>query len=265
MAQVNNSPELPDMTEIAAEARSLVRRSTQGSLATLDAPSGAPYASLITLATEADGSPVLLISTLARHTRNLAADPRAAILVDGTASAADGSDPLQGARLTLSGTAARTDDPAARRRFLARQAQAAFYADFPDFSFWRLQVEGAHFIGGFGRIVDLSPEDLLVPMGGAETLVEAEEEIVAHMNEDHADAVALYAQVFGNVSPDRASPPNPETPAWRMSGLDPLGCDLVRGTEALRIDFASPIRTPQEARRELVRLVDEARATIGSG
>jgi len=87
MAQVNNSPELPDMKEIAAEARSLVRRSTKGSLATLDAPSRAPYASLITLATEADGSPVFLISTLARHTRNLAADPRAAILVDGTASA----------------------------------------------------------------------------------------------------------------------------------------------------------------------------------
>jgi putative heme iron utilization protein len=266
MAQVNNSPELPDISEIAAEARSLVRRSTKGSLATLDAPSGAPYASLITLAAETDGSPIFLISTLARHTRNLAADPRAAILVDGTgASAADGSDPLQGARLTLSGTAARTDDPAARRRVLARQAQAAFYADFPDFSFWRLQIEGAHFIGGFGRIVDLAPEDLLVPLEGAETLIEAEEEIVAHMNEDHADAVALYAQVFGGASPDRALPPNPEAPPWRMSGLDPLGCDLVRGTEALRIDFADPIRTPQEARRELVRLVDEARATIGSG
>ena len=68
-----------------------------------------------------------------------------------------------------------------RRRFLARQAQAAFYADFSDFSFWRLQVEGAHFIGGFGRIVDLEPGDLLIPLAGAEAVVEAEEGIVAHM------------------------------------------------------------------------------------
>lgn len=253
------------MAGIAAETRSLVRLSTKGSLATSEAPSGAPYASLITLATEADGSPIFLISTLARHTRNLVADPRAAILLDGTGlGGPGGGDPLQGARLTLSGRAERTDDPAARRRFLARQAQAAFYADFPDFSFWRLEIEGAHFIGGFGRIVDLSPEDLLVPLAGAESLLEAEDGIVAHMNEDHADAVALYAQVFGGVDPDPAAPPNPAQPPWLMSGLDPLGCDLVRGTEALRIDFKGRIHTPQDARKELVRLVDEARATLGS-
>ena len=248
------------MAEIAAEARSLVRLSSKGALATLEPPSGAPYASLITLATEADGSPVFLISTLARHTRNLVQDPRAAILLDGTGSGrADGGDPLQGARLTLSGRPERTDDPNARRRFLARQAQAAFYADFPDFSFWRLDIESAHFIGGFGRIVDLSPKDLLVPLAGAESLLEAEEGIVAHMNEDHADAIALYAQVFGGVAADPAAPP------WLMSGLDPLGCDLVRGSETLRVDFRSRIETPQDARNELVRLVDEARATLGSG
>lgn len=273
MAQVNNSPALPEQAEIAAEARMLVRTATKGSLATLDPPSGAPYASLVTLATAADGSPVFLISTLARHTRNLMHDPRAAILVDGTgAGAAGGADPLQGARLTLSGRAERTDDPSVRRRFLARQAGAAFYADFPDFSFWTLEIEGAHFIGGFGRIVDLEPEDLLVPLAGAETLLEAEEGIVAHMNEDHADAVALYAQVFGGHAQEFGGhaqvfggvAADPAAAPWRMSGLDPLGCDLMRGTEALRIDFADRIETPQDARKELVRLVDEARATIGS-
>ena len=247
------------MAEIAAEARNLVRLSTKGSLATLDAPSGAPYVSLITLATETDGSPVFLISTLAWHTRNLANDPRAAILIDGTGlRGPEGGDPLQGARLTLSGRAERTDDPAARRRFLARQTEAAFYADFPDFSFWRLALEGAHFIGGFGRIVDLTPKDLLVPLEGAETLLASEEDIVAHMNADHADAVALYAQVFGNMATDPAAPP------WRVTGVDPAGIDLVRGSEALRVNFSSPVRTPQDARKELVRLVDEASATLGS-
>jgi len=259
MAQVNNSPESPNTEEIAAEARKLIRQSIKASLATLDTPSGAPYASLITLATDPGGSPIFLISTLARHTRNLANDPRAAILVDGTGGeSADGGDPLQGARLTLSGIAEKTGDLATRRRFLARQAQAAFYADFPDFSFWRLQVEGAHFIGGFGRIVDLEPGDLLIPLAGAEAVVEAEEGIVAHMNAEHADAIALYAQGFGGLATE------PEAPAWLMTGLDPEGFDLARGTEALRLPFSRRVETAQDARKELVRLVDEARAKIGS-
>lgn len=260
MAQVNNSPELPGKTEIAAEARKLVRESVKASLATLDSPTGAPYASLITLATDAAGAPVFLISTLARHTRNLVHDPRAAILIDGTgAGGAAGGDPLQGARLTLSGRAEKTADPAARRRFLARQAQAGFYADFPDFSFWTLHLEGAHFIGGFGRIVDLAPEDLLLPLEDAGELLAAEEGIAAHMNEDHADALELYARAFGGEPAGTA----PASPPWRMTGLDPEGCDLLRGNQALRIVFARPVLTPGDARKELVRLVDDARAKIG--
>lgn len=267
MAQVNNSPEYPDTAEIAAEARKLIRQAIKASLATLDTPDGAPYASLITLATDAGGAPVFLISTLARHTRNLMNEPRAAILVDGTGQgAAEGGDPLQGARLTLSGRAEKTEDPAVRRRFLARQAEASFYADFPDFSFWRLKVENAHFIGGFGRIVDLEPQDLSIPLTGAEAVVEAEEGIVAHMNADHADAVALYAQSLGGETAAPDAPPRRGTwsGAWRMTGLDPEGCDLVRGTEALRMTFPRRVETPQDARKALVRLVDEARAKIGS-
>ena len=215
----------------------------KASLATLDTPGGAPYASLITLATDPGGAPILLVSTLARHTRNLANDPRAAILVDGTGGgSADGGDPLQGARLTLSGTAEKTEDTAMRRRFLARQAQAAFYADFPDFSFWRLQVVGAHFIGGFGRIVDLEPGALVIPLAGAEAVVEAEEGIVAHMNADHADAIALYAQGFGGL------PAEPDAPAWAMTGLDPEGFDLVRGTVALRLPFFRRVESALDAR-----------------
>jgi hypothetical protein len=166
--------------------------------------------------------------------------------VDGTGATGD---PLQGARVTLFGLVEKTDDPAVRRRFLARHPEAEFYVNFQDFSFWRLKVEGAHYIGGFGRIVDLKPEDLLIDIAGAEKLVAAEADILSHMNEEHADAVELYTRVLKDARPG----------PWRMVGIDPEGCDLRLEGEALRILFAKPIATPQEAREELVRLTREAR------
>ncbi|MGV1013937.1 MAG: HugZ family protein [Methyloceanibacter sp.] len=250
MAQVNK-PEKPDKAAAAADARGLMRRAFKGALATIDRGNGTPYASLVTLATEPSGAPIFLISTLARHTANLAKDPRASILIDGSGALAD---PLQGARVTVWGRAEKVGDEAVRRRYLARHPDAGFYADFPDFAFWRLQVEGAHYIGGFGRIFDLAPRELLVPLDGAEALVEAEPGIVAHMNEDHADALALYATAFAGASPG----------AWRMTGIDPEGFDLVSGQEARRISFAAPMTTPAEARKELVRLAAEARERLPS-
>jgi len=242
--------QMPTKAELAADARALVRRALKASLATIAAGSGYPYASLITVATEASGAPVFLISTLAQHTKNLSLDPRASILFDGTGAAGD---PLQGARVTLYGkaekTGEKTGEEAARWRFLARHPEAAFYADFPDFAFWRLAVEGAHYIGGFGRIVDLSPAELLVPTEGAEELLAAEPGIIEHMNEDHADAVRLYATRLAGA---------PEG-FWRMSGIDPEGCDLIFEGDARRIRFRAPISKPGEARAELVRLANEAR------
>jgi putative heme iron utilization protein len=248
MAQVNNSSEIPEKAEIAADARTLARRAFKGSLASLDSPSGSPYASLITVATDLAGAPIFLISTLARHTRNLVADPRASILIDGSGDLAD---PLQGARVSIQGRAEAVRDEAVKRRFLARHPEAAFYVDFPDFAFWRLNVEGAHYIGGFGRIVDLDQGDLLVSVDGAEPLAEAEAGIVAHMNEDHADAIELYALAFTGGDPG----------PWRMTGIDPEGCDIALGTDGRRIPFAKRVTMPGEARNELVRLADEARNT----
>jgi hypothetical protein len=247
VAQVNKSPEMPAKTEIAASARALMRRAFKGTLATIDRANGYPYASLVTLATDPAGAPTLLISKLARHTANLAADPRASVMIDETSALAD---PLQGARVTLHGRAEPAAETGVRRRFLARHPESAFYADFPDFGFWRLTVEGAHYIGGFGRIFDLEPGDLLVPLAGAGSLLEAEPGIVEHMNEDHADALALYATRLAGASPG----------TWRMTGIDPEGCDLVLDGEARRILFAQPVTTPAEARQELVRLAAEARA-----
>jgi heme oxygenase (biliverdin-IX-beta and delta-forming) len=238
---------MPAKSHVAASARALMRRAFKGSLATLQGANGYPYASLITLATDPSGAPIFLISQLARHTANLAKDPRASIMIDETSALAD---PLQGARITLHGRAEPTGEEGVRRRFLARHPEAAFYAGFPDFGFWRLRVEGAHYIGGFGRIFDLDPGDLLLPLAGAESLVEAEPGIVEHMNEDHADALELYATVLAGASPG----------PWRMTGIDPEGCDIVLGAEARRIPFAQKVATPAEARTELVRLAAEARA-----
>jgi putative heme iron utilization protein len=247
MAQVNMTPgEMPSKAELAADARGLVRRALKAALATIASGTGYPYASLITVATEASGAPIFLISGLAQHTKNLAGDPRASILFDGTGAAGD---PLQGARVTLFGRAAKVADEAVRRRFLARHPEAAFYADFPDFALWRLEVEGAHYIGGFGRIVDLSPAELLVDIKDAGDLLAAEPGIIEHMNQDHREAIRLYATRLAGGSEG----------VWRMSGIDPEGCDLLCEGDARRIRFAAPIATPGEARAELVRLVNAAR------
>jgi heme iron utilization protein len=238
---------MPSKPEVATDARALVRRAFKGTLGSLDAGNSYPYASLITLATDASGAPIFLISKLARHTANLAKDARASIMIDETGALAD---PLQGARLTLWGHAEPASGEEVRRRFLARHPEARVYVDFPDFAFWRLKVEGAHYIGGFGRIFDLGPGDLLLKLAGAEALLEAEPEIVEHMNEDHADALELYATALGEAQPG----------PWRMTGIDPEGFDIVLKGTARRIAFAQQITTPTEARTELVRLAAEARA-----
>lgn len=244
-----DSREAPDPSALetaAAEARDLLRCGLKAALATLDAGTGRPHVSLITVASAADASPLFLISSLARHTRNLAADPRASILIDGTGGAGD---PLEGSRVTVVGTARESAEKADRRRFLARHPTAEAYAGFADFALWRLDIEGAHFIGGFGRIHDLPREALVRDTAGAEALLEAEPEIVAHMNADHADAVELYAtKLLG-------APAGP----WRFAGCDPEGCDLVLGDRALRLAFPGRVTTPQTARECLVALAREAR------
>ncbi len=248
MAQANKTTEQrPSFAELAGDARALIRRALKASLATMDAATNYPYGSLITLGTDPSGAPVFFISGLARHTKNLLTDARASVLVDGTGALGD---PLQGARVTLFGRAEQAADETVRRRFLARHQEAEFYAGFPDFSFWRLNVEGGHYIGGFGRIVDLAPADLLVEMRDAAALTTAEPDILAHMNQDHPDAIQLYATALAGAAPG----------PWRMTGIDPQGCDLVYDGQAIRIPFAALIATPGEARAELVRLTNEARA-----
>ena len=243
----------------AQEARGLVRQALKGALGTLSQDAGDPYVSLVTIAASMSGAPLMLISKLAWHTQNLMANPRASLLFDGT----DGTgDPLAGGRVTVMGRAVPSHSPDVRRRFLTRQPAAKMYADFPDFAFYELHIERAHFIGGFGRIVDLRPADLLLDVSDAGPLMESEADVVSHMNEDHSDALALYAAHVANAQPGTKPETKPGTKPgkWQMSGLDPDGFDLVCDGTAARINFAARVGSPNAARLEFVRMAAAARA-----
>src|ERR1700677_4675877 len=178
--------------DAARLARSLLRRSRQGALATLMPSSGDPYCSLVNVASHSDGSPILLISRLALHTRNLLGDARASLMLDERAE----GDPLEGSRIMLSGRAeqASGDDVAIlRRRYLNAHPSSEAFVNFKDFSFFRIRPTGAHLVAGFGRIVDLEPERFLTDISDATALLEAEQGAIEHMNEDHRDAMNLYA------------------------------------------------------------------------
>jgi heme iron utilization protein len=142
----------------AVAARRLLHRASKASLGTIDRDSGYPFVSLVLIATEPEGRPLLMISRLAAHTQNLAKDARASLLIDGTGGLAD---PLIGERLTLTGHARPTVSTTAKDRFLARHPSAHTYADFPDFAMYAFEITKGHFIGGFGRIVDIAAADLM--------------------------------------------------------------------------------------------------------
>jgi len=226
-------------------ARKLICEARSGALATL-MTDGDPYCSLVNVATLPDGSPLLLLSRLAVHTRNLLADPRVSLMLDERKE----GDPLQGARVMLMGSARAIEHPHARRRYLVRQPEAEMFVDFADFAFYGVTLKSVHLVAGFGRIVDLPPSEVLIDLAGAEALVDAEASIVAHMNDDHPNAVRLYATVLLGA-PDGA---------WRCVGCDPEGLDLQLGRSALRLALAERVSAPDALRRVLKALADRARS-----
>jgi putative heme iron utilization protein len=229
--------------------RSLLRRCRQGALATLMAGTGDPYCSLVNLASHPDGSPILLISRLALHTQNILGDARVSLMLDERAE----GDPLEGARIMLAG---RAEEAGAdqlemlRRRYLSAHPSAEAFVEFKDFSFFRIRPTAAHLVAGFGRIVDLKPEQFLTDISGAGAVLEAEQGAVEHMNSDHRDAIGLYAtRLLGAEAAD-----------WSCTGCDPDGMDLQAGMATLRLDFPERVTGPGELRKMLVRLAGEARA-----
>jgi heme iron utilization protein len=234
--------------DAARQARSLLRRSRQGALATLMAGSGDPYCSLVNVASHADGSPILLISRLALHTRNILGDARVSLMLDERAP----GDPLEGSRIMLAGRAEEAigdENEVLRRRYLNAHPSAEVFVNFKDFSFFRIRPLAAHLVAGFGRIVDLQPSQFLTDISDAETLLEAEQGAIDHMNADHRAAMNLYAtRLLGAAAAD-----------WRCIGCDPDGMDMQAGTMMLRLDFPRRIVTPAALRQMLKELADQAR------
>jgi heme iron utilization protein len=230
-------------------ARHVLRTAMTGALAT-SAADGHPFASLVTVATTMAGEPALLLSDLAQHTQNLQRDSRASLLL--VAGGSMTGDPLAAARLSVAGRVLRADgDDDLAGRFLTRHPEARNYSGFADFSFYRLAVTGAHLVAGFGRIVDLAADDLLVDLTDCAALAETAPDAVAHMNADHRDAVRLYATELCGAPDGR----------WRITGLDPSGADLVSEAGATaRLDFPERIATPKALRTMLIALAEQARA-----
>jgi hypothetical protein len=210
-------------------SRLLVRQARTAALSTIARRSGHPFGSLVTVACEPDGTPIVLLSTLAAHSRNLADDPRASLLfVEGGLG-----DPQQGGRVTLVGALERIDDDAAaRRRYLTRNPDAALYAGFADFAFFRLELEDAHLVAGFGRAMRVRREDYLLAIDGAEALIAAESRLIAGFTETPA-RVAAWAARVGAPAGD-----------WTVTGIDPGGIDLAttaaEARQFRRLPFASP-------------------------
>lgn len=226
----------------------LIRSARTAALATAERANDAwPYASLVETACDHAGRPILLLSDLADHTKNFAIDARVSLLFDNTAGLAA---PLTGARVTLQGRIERLDDETdLRRRYLARHPGAAEYADFGDFNFYRVIPDRFHLVAGFGRIHWIGADAVLFDTAETAALAEREQDIVDHMNADHADAVDLYAATVADAAGT----------GWRMTGIDPEGADLGRNGEILRLPFDHLVHDADSARKMLVDLVSAAR------
>ncbi|MEM6971442.1 MAG: DUF2470 domain-containing protein [Pseudomonadota bacterium] len=234
-------------------ARTFLRSARHGALATIDPKTGTPMASRVSLASAPDGSPVFLISQLSGHFGALEADPRASLMLGEPGR----GDPLAHARITVYGTATKAEGEERamlRARFLARQPKAALYADFTDFAFWRLSLEGASYNGGYGKAYEMVADDLVSPTDP--DLIAMEPGAVAHMNDDHVDALELYATALAGAAEAK----------WRIASLDLEGMDLTAGDAVTRVWFEPPLRKAADLRPRLVAMAKRARETLdGAG
>ena len=239
-----------DESDSGVACRRLMRRQMHAALAT--SRDGHPYVSLVALAFDYHCSPLFLLSDLAQHSRNIDADPRVSLLFDGGLPAHAPADPLAEPRLTLLGEAAHCDDASLLTRFTTRHPSAAAYAGFGDFHLYRVTMQRAHLVAGFGRISWVEADALRFAGNGA-ALAAAEAAVIEHMNTDHAEAVALFAERLAR---------RPGS-GWRMTGIDPEGIDLRRDGETDRIDFRTnslgPAVDPHGARQVLIALTAAAR------
>jgi hypothetical protein len=246
-----DSPAVPEPT-FAERARTLVYQARSGTLATVSRKHpGHPFASVMPYALDGAGRPLLLISSMAIHTQNLHGDARASLLVTQPGAAGD---PLAAGRVTLMSEARRVgdDDAAAvRAAYLERHPTAAYWADFEDFSFWRLEVADVYFVGGFAAMGWVDAGEYR--SARSDPLADAAAEIMEHMNRDHADALVAYARFFAGAEADEAT----------MAAVDRLGFKLQlrqgRRRWSARVAFPRDVTTASESRTVLIDMLKQAR------
>ncbi|MSP04956.1 MAG: DUF2470 domain-containing protein [Acetobacteraceae bacterium] len=220
------------------QVRCLLRAARVGSLATQ--AEGQPFVALVTPATAPDLSVLLWLSALSEHTRQLRREPRCAVLV---ADVAEEENPQTAPRLTVTGMAEQIENIALKARWLAVHPYAALYANFEDFSLWRIRLTGGNFVGGFARAMRLGAADLAPDSAAVAAVTAASTGIIARCNTDHAAAMVAMARGAGGAEG-----------AWRMVGVDVDGCDLAMGERVLRVAFAAPVADSDGVRRELIGL-----------
>lgn len=224
-------------------ARGLLRTARHGALGVIEPETGAPFVSRAGVATMVDGTPLVLASTLAAHTGAMVANPRVSLMV-GTVGKGD---PLAHPRISIACRAAKLERSTpeadeARRRYLNRNPKARLYADFPDFSFFRLDVEGASLNGGFGKAFLFTRAHLVLDGPAVAAIATGEQSALEHMNADHADAVEHYARTFAGA----------EGGKWRIVGIDPEGIDIASGDSFERVPFPEPVADMTALRKTLV-------------
>lgn len=240
----------PTDAEAIRLARTLMRTARFGALAVLEPQTGWPMASRVGVATDLDGSPLILVSLLAAHTKAILADPRCSLLLGEPGK----GDPLAHPRISLMCRARKltrdSDDQArAKRRYLNRHPKAQLYAGLGDFFFFRLDPEWASLNGGFGKAYHLGRDDLLVEGAATEGLAESEQSAIDHMNADHRDAIALYARHFAKAAGE----------GWSITGLDAEGMELASGDDVRRVFFPTQLERAEDLRRVLVDMAKTAR------
>lgn len=228
-------------------ARRLIRRVRSGVLATTLAPRhghpATPFASLVTVAPAHDLSPLFWLSALAQHSRNLARDPRCSLLLAGPAVTPN---PQTAPRATLTGSAARIDNPLLLARWHALNPSAGWYSGLQDFSLWRLTIEAVHAVAGFAAASWIDPPLLAPDPAAAGTFAANEADIVTHGNADNAASLGAIAAAAGGSAG-----------AWRLVAADPAGFDLGSGETVLRIDFQAPVQSAAEFMTALRRLAEQ--------
>ncbi len=231
-------------------AKTLIRTARHGAIATLAPETGAPLASRVGTATDVDGTPLILVSLLAAHTRALLADPRCSLLL----GEAGKGDPLAHPRISLYCRARQLergtpDRERAQRRYLNRNPKAELYVGLGDFSFFRLEIDGASLNAGFGKAYNLTQADLLTESPALEALAESEQSALDHMNSDHLDAIAVYARHYAKADGD----------GWIVTGFDADGMDIATGDQIRRIFFPYKLTEAGELRKMLVEMAKSGR------